>query len=252
MRTSKAILTLALVALLPMAGCGGKSDDAAQPAAGEPVSDSLVTRGVQAAITRAAEKLDTENITVGGKHETGFRWGDSTEHLPRAEITPQGDLLIEGRKVAVDAEQRRLLLAHRAELVDVAKAAMSIGVRGADLGVQAASGALKAVFTGTTDEFGQRMEAEGQRIEQQAQQLVCARLPGLRQSQVALAAALPEFRPYATLSREDVENCGKEGQSGGFEASAGDLTAGAGSSHAAEPDAAAQADAAGRGDGSRQ
>lgn len=243
------ILASSLFLLLPLAGCGGGTPaDAGQSGTGEPGSGSLVGRGVQAAIARAAEKLETENITVGGKHDNGFRWGDAATDLPRAEITPGGDLLIDGKPVAVDAQQRQLLLEHRAQVVDVAKAGMSIGVRGADLGVKAATGALKAVFSGTTDEFGQRMEAEGKGIELEAQQLVCSRLPGLRRTQDALAAALPEFAPYATLSQADVDNCGKDGHPGSFDISAGAVTANADADADTDADAtmdaAAEADAA--------
>lgn len=249
MRPHTLALALSISLLLPLAGCGADTPtDAGQPGAGEPASGSMVTRGVQAAIARAAETLETENITVGGKHDNGFRWGDAATDLPRAEITPGGDLLIDGEPVAVDARQRQLLLEHRARVVEVAKAGMSIGVRGADLGVKAATGALKAVFTGTTDEFGQRMEAEGKHIELQAQQLICSRLPGLRQTQDALAAAVPEFVPYANLSQADVDNCGKDGRPGGFEISAGKVAADADTDADAGTDtgmdAAAEADAA--------
>ena len=39
---------------------------------------------------------------------------------------------------------------------------------------------------------------------------ICHRLPQLRDSQQALAASVPEFRPYATLDADDVENCERD------------------------------------------
>lgn len=247
MRLHTLAVALSLSLLLPLAGCGADTPVGAdQAGTGAQASDSMVGRGVQAAMARAAEKLETGNITIGGEHDNGFRWGEANANLPRAEITPTGELLIEGKPVAVDARQRQLLLEHRARLIEVAKAGMAIGVRGADLGVKAATGALKAVFSGTTDEFGQRMEAEGKSIEQAAQQVICSRLPGLRQSQDALAAAVPEFVPYATLDQADVENCGKDGHPGSFDISAGEVTADADADAApdATMDAAAEANAA--------
>ena len=247
MRINTVAIALSLFLLLPLAGCGADTPVGPdQAGTGAPASDSMVSRGVQAAMARAAEKLETENLTIGGEHDNGFRWGEANANLPRAEITPTGDLLIEGKPVAVDARQRQLLLEHRAELIAVARAGMEIGVRGADLGVKAATGALKAVFSGTTDEFGQRMEAEGKSIEQAAQQVICSRLPGLRRSQDALAAAVPEFAPYATLDQADVEDCGKDGHHGSFDISAGEVTADAdaGADAGATMDAAAEADAA--------
>ncbi|NLB58745.1 MAG: hypothetical protein GX805_09845, partial [Gammaproteobacteria bacterium] len=39
---------------------------------------------------------------------------------------------------------------------------------------------------------------------------LCALLPGLYDSQQALAAELTEFVPYATMTREDIDECGKD------------------------------------------
>lgn len=39
---------------------------------------------------------------------------------------------------------------------------------------------------------------------------LCRNLPGLYASQQALAAAVPEFRPYASMTPEDVHNCEAE------------------------------------------
>ena len=36
---------------------------------------------------------------------------------------------------------------------------------------------------------------------------ICRLLPRVRDSQQRLAASLPQFRPYATLQREDVRDC---------------------------------------------
>ncbi len=243
------LLVLALA--VAVSACGGK-EEAANPAepAGAP-SGSLLSRGVQAAMEQAARKLETENISIGGRHSNGFRWGEDTDHLPTAEITPKGDLLVEGKAVPLDDAQREQVLAYRAQVLEIARAGMAVGLQGADLGVQAATGALKAVFGGTTEEFEKRMEAEGQRIEQQAREMVCGRLPGLQQAQQSLAAAVPEFTPYATLGADDIENCGKEDGSRSFQVQAGgqvfDVIPDADSA-----DVAAEADAAAAGQATQQ
>lgn len=244
MRIHVPILPLALVVLLPLAGCGDRGQQ-------DTPGDSLVTRGIKAAIERADKRLEDQNISIGGKNRNGIQFGNDTGNLPHAEITPQGDLLIEGKAVAIDPNQRRLLLEHRRQVISIARAGLAAGARGAGLGVTAATGALKAVATGSTEEFEARMEAEGDRLEAEVMAGVCSALPGLLASQRALARALPEFRPYATLDEQDVATCGKDGDgSRKLEVTAnlsGDLDPAAG-----EMDAAAEADAAARGTSSRQ
>lgn len=237
---------IALAALLPLAACDRHEDPVAAPGAsqaGAPVADTALGRKIQAAMAEASAKLATENMQVG----------DRDGNLPKAEISPQGDLLIEGKPVAVDEAQRRLLLAHRANLVAVAQAGIAIGMQGADLGIQAATGALKSVFNGESEEFGKQMEARGQQMEVEAQK-ICDALPPLLASQQALAAALPAFQPYATMDQADVEDCrvdrdqghkasydaGKDVGQAVAQAIHGDDTGGATMDAAAEADAAAK------------
>src|SRR5690606_11483807 len=82
-----------------------------------------------------------------------------------------------------------------------------------------------------TEQMEKRVEAEAEKLEATAMQL-CERLPGLLASQQALAAAVPEFAPYARMETSDIEDCSKEAESAGETGSfAGDA--------AAEADAAA-------------
>ena len=239
------LTVLVLAALLPLAACGRNDPPPAAPA-DVPPADTALGRTIQAAMAKASAELADENISVGGKYHNGVRIGKDSSALPKAEITPQGDLLVGGKPVPVDAAQRKLLLAHRANIIGIAQAGIAVGMQGADLGIKAATGALKSVFSGSTDEFEQQMEAEGRRIEEQANRLVCARLPALLASQQELAASLPAFRPYATMDQSDVDDCGKDGDfnfdsDGPATAQAPDET------HAdddALADAAAEADAA--------
>ncbi|WP_372014280.1 YggN family protein [Pseudoxanthomonas sp. 10H] len=226
---------LALAALLPLAACGNNDPaPSGGDAATAPPANTALGRKIQSAMAEASRKLATENIRVGDESAN-----------PRAEISPAGDLLVDGRPVAIDEAQRKLLLAHRANLVAIAQAGIAVGMQGADLGIEAATGALKSVFAGDTGEFEKRMEARGKEIEVEAQK-ICARLPALLESQQALAAALPAFGPYATMDQSDIEDCGKDGNYnvdiGGTHASA-QLDSGddADTEHM---DAAAEADAA--------
>jgi hypothetical protein len=58
-----------------------------------------------------------------------------------------------------------------------------------------------------TGSLERKVESAVRREIQPAVLQICRRLPQLRDSQQALAASLPEFKPYATLDADDVEDC---------------------------------------------
>ncbi|HEY5802533.1 MAG TPA: hypothetical protein VIT90_02400 [Lysobacter sp.] len=161
---------------------------------------TVISSAIQKAIGEAQQEIAEGNITVS-KDEHGAG--------KKAEITPKGDLLIDGRAVAVTPAQRALLLEYRGHVVAVATAGMHIGMESADLATKAVAESLKGVFTGNTDEGEKHVEAEADKVRTAAQQL-CTHLPGMLASQQKLAAALPEFQPYATMEADDVDDCWKE------------------------------------------
>jgi hypothetical protein len=66
--------------------------------------------------------------------------------------------------------------------------------------------AIKGVFSGNPDQIEQRIEKEAEGIKGAAKQL-CDRLPALKAAQDKLAAAVPEFKPYAHMDDNDVKDC---------------------------------------------
>ncbi len=191
-RTALLALT-ACVALL--AACARQDQPAAQPGADAtaqgPADDGIAGR----AMREVRDGLATHNLELSGK-----------DSLPKAEITPQGDLLVGGDKIAVDATQRALLLRYRAAIINVAGTGAGIGVQGAGFGMQAAGKALRGAFTGNGDRVGEEIEAEARKFEQRAL-AICDRLPPLLRTQQQLAASLPAFRPYATMDQSDIDDC---------------------------------------------
>ena len=158
-------------------------------------------------LAAARKELLTENLSL----EKGLRVGkdsDHRAHLPKAEITPQGDFLIEGKAQAIDDGQRRELLAYRGLVIVVA-------LRGIEIGERSGQAALDAVGTSWVGMlFGAMTGSLERRVERAVRQQVepamhdlCGRLPGMRVAQQRLASSLPAFRPYATLEREDVDRC---------------------------------------------
>lgn len=88
-----------------------------------------------------------------------------------------------------------------------------------------------------------RIEAEARKLEAQTQQL-CDQLPHLLETQQALAAAVPEFAPYARMTVDDIKDCRESARD-----TADTGTADSGPAHghldpAAEADAAAATGAA--------
>ena len=178
-----------LLACLPwLSACGNQQEVTAD-------TSSAIAEAMEEVSREVDHAMATENISIPDNR-------DATE----AEITPQGDLLIDGKKVAIDADQRALLLEYRNQIAGIAGAGAAIGLQGADLATKAMGQALKGAFTGNTDDIERSIEAEAEKIEAMAQKL-CERLPAMRATQQQLAAALPAFEPYATMTEEDIADC---------------------------------------------
>ncbi|MGV8922883.1 MAG: hypothetical protein ACOH1L_05990 [Thermomonas sp.] len=213
-------LTLALLISAPLLACNQSPAPPTAPAPpASPTTDSdapttTIGRHVGKAISEARAELRTRNISISDGiniNINGRRIHRSNSDLPKAEITPQGDLLIEGKAVAATEAQRQQLLAYRGQIIGVAEAGMAIGVKGADIAGEALSGVAGAIFGGKDGEkaFEQRMEAQGKKIEAEAMKL-CTQMPALLASQQALAASMPEFKPYARMTQDDIDDCNEK------------------------------------------
>ena len=206
-------LTCLTLAVLSAVACSRSPEPNASDAqATAPASQprTALGRHVESAMREARRELATRNISLND----GIRFGPdhdraSQDRLPKAEITPVCDLLIEGKPVQIDAAQRAQLLEYRAHMVALAEAGMAIGVQGADLGMQAAGEAIKGIFSGDTSNIERRIEAEAGQIEAEAAKL-CAQLPAMLATEQALAASLAAFKPYARMTAQDVNDCSQE------------------------------------------
>jgi len=157
----------------------------------------IVSGAVQKAMTQAKKEIAEGNISINN-HDTGGK---------RVEISPKGDLIIDGQPLAVTPQQRALLLDYRGHVVEVANAGMTIGLQSADLATHAVTESLKSVFTGGSDEdIEHNVKAQASKVEAAALAL-CSALPGMMESQNRLAAALPEFKPYANMTQSDIDEC---------------------------------------------
>lgn len=195
----------ALLGSLVLAGCSqpattAQADGDAPTASAE---RGIISKAINEAIVEARREIREGNISVSG----------DGKHGAKAEITPQGDLLIDGRKVELTPAQRALLLEHRSRIAAVAEAGMRIGLESADLATTAMKEAVVGALTGNTGTVEARVEAEAAKIKTAALAL-CSHLPALMASQQKLAAELPEFTPYATMTQDDIDDCASDLKTG--------------------------------------
>ena len=203
MRINRRTAPLALALLTTALALGCSREQPAPPAAdsGTDASADLSVLGKVAGkvATKIRDKMATENITL-----------DAKGGAAKAEITPQGDLHIDGKPVALDDAQRALLLDYRTQIAAIAGAGAEIGVQGADLATKAMKESLGAVMSGNDPgEVEKRIEAQADGIRAAALRL-CDRMPAMLAAQRAAAAAIPAFAPYATMDESDIDDCRKD------------------------------------------
>lgn len=218
MKSNALTLGLALALLLPLAGCGRSeqagsgNDDGVTQAMAEvqkQTSPSALSAEIHKGMEQAKRELATRDIDVDSVH-IGKSPHHQDDSRPRAVITPQGDLVIAGKTVQATPEQHAMLLDYRQQIIGIAEAGMDIGADGASLGTQAAKEAIWGALTGKSDkEIEAAIKPQTDQIQASALRL-CQRMPALLTSQQKLAAAMPEFRPYATMTQEDVDDCGRD------------------------------------------
>ena len=208
----KTLATVALLACLPLfAAC---QRDAAPPAAPSAQTDGAVPetvlgRSVAKAMEEARQQLREGDLSLNGNYDVrinGTRLSRDASDLPAAHITRDGQLVVSGAEITMDDNARAIARDYRDSVLGVAEAGMDIGVQGADLGMKAAREAIGSLFSGNTEDVEKRIEAEAKRLEVSALKL-CDRLPALLSAQQSLAAAVPEFAPYARMDAGDIDEC---------------------------------------------
>ena len=188
------IITL-LACLVLAGGCQRQPATEAHAPADDDASQSAISRTVTKAMEHARVQMATKNLTISDDNDGA-----------KAEITPQGDLLISGDKVQVNDEQRALLVKYRGDIIAVATGGANIGAQGADFGLRTAGKALRGALSGNRDQTEAEIQAEARKFEAKAR-TICDRLPPLLDTQQQLAAQLPAFKPYATMEQSDIDDC---------------------------------------------
>lgn len=214
LRTTTLVLAIAIVLPLLSACHQPNAGDTAAAEAKAEDTGGLISRAVNKQLDKARKELREGNISLNKDgsvvriNSKDYGPGKGGDNLPKAEITPDGDLLIEGQQVAIDADQRALLLAYREEIITIADAGIAIGGKGVDLAGAAMQQAVGAIFSGNTEELEQHIESEAESLKAEVQ-VLCKQLPSMLGTQQQLAASLPEFKPYATMTQDDVDDCAR-------------------------------------------
>ena len=212
-RNPRMLMTMFLASLLPLAVQTANAGDTRID--NEISADLADARSeVRTELAAARRELDTGNLQLGDSLRFGTsdaRASHADRTLPQAEITPQGDFLIEGRPVAIDRHQRQELLLYRGEVIAIAKAGIDIGERSAQAALDAVDrGLFSLMFGAITGSLERRIEKTVRETVEPGVRQICLSLPALRDRQQRLSATLPAFRPYATLEADDVEDCENE------------------------------------------
>lgn len=208
------LMPAALCLLLPLAAQAGVHESPRNDMQRDLVAARTEMR---AEMAKARAELDTSNLEVGNNFHFGRdeHSKPSRDDLPKAEITPRGDFLLEGKAVAVNAEQRGQLLAYRGQVIAIAKTGIDLGERGAKIALDAVDRPiLGLIWGGLTGSLERQVEATVKQQIEPGVRRICQRLPALRDSQQRLAASLPQFQPYATLEQKDIDGCEDDVRSG--------------------------------------
>lgn len=201
----------ALCLLLPFGAQAGSQ----QPGIDAEIHQEMTTarKEVRSELAKAKLELVTGNLRIDNSLQFGKHVDDTSDRAasqrPRAEISPQGDLLIEGKAQAINADQRKQLLTYRGQVVQIASTGIDIGQRSAEAALDAVDGSswVGLLFNAVTGRMERRIKRVVRQQVEPAVRGICLQLPAVRASQQRLASSLPQFRPYATLEPDDVEDC---------------------------------------------
>ncbi len=193
-------LMLALT-LLPIAACTNPPDTA--------------NGGVASGLDKASAEIRAASDKIRQEIATGdMDLSSDDKGAPDAVITAKGELVIDGRSVSTNAAQATLLLEYRQQLEQIAQAGAEIGLKGAGVAMAAMGEALKRAFSGANEaDIERAVEAQASGLKEDAAKL-CERLPVFIATQDRLSAALPEFRPYANATADDVADCWSDTKGG--------------------------------------
>jgi hypothetical protein len=121
-------------------------------------------------------------------------------------VSAAGELSIDGKNLTLDQKQKELVIKYFSGASALRQDGIATGMAGADTAMTAISSVASNLASGNPDKIGQEVNAKAAKVEAQAQK-VCSDLRELASTQNALAASLPDFKPYALIDVQTVDEC---------------------------------------------
>lgn len=162
-----------------------------------------------AASLAACDGTETTYIGDSQGHHLALHDGMLTLHVrgqPDAVINATGDLRIGGKAVDETAAQRGLLKTYYGEVVGIRTAGIETGKAGAKLAGHAIGEVVSGLVHGDTDHIDSRINDRAKDVEAKAL-AICENLQSLQETQDAIAASLPAFKPYAAIEVRGSSDC---------------------------------------------
>lgn len=126
---------------------------------------------------------------------------------PDAIVSVTGELSIDGKAVDLNQAQKELATRYFAGARTLRDDGFATGMAGASTALTAISSVVTGLASGEPDKIGSAVEAKATKVEAQAEK-VCRDVGELAATQNALAASVPEFKPYALISDKETADCG--------------------------------------------
>ena len=125
---------------------------------------------------------------------------------PDAVVSAAGELAIAGKTVALNAGQKELVTRYFSNASAVRDDGFATGMAGASTALTAIGSVVSNLANGEPDKIGPEVDAKAAKIEEHVEKL-CRDLRELATTQDALAASLPDFKPYALIVEKEVDDC---------------------------------------------
>lgn len=128
---------------------------------------------------------------------------------PKAQIAANGDFSIAGKPVTLTEPQRELFKQYYGDAVSIRDEGIATGKAGAAMAGHAIGDVVSGLIHGNPDQIGPTIKARAGKVTAQATQ-ICLAFGDLRTAQDAISSQVEAFRPYATITADDVQDCLKE------------------------------------------
>ncbi|TAN03931.1 MAG: hypothetical protein EPN36_11015 [Rhodanobacteraceae bacterium] len=124
----------------------------------------------------------------------------------KATVTAAGALAINTKSIAVTPTQRQALENYHAAAIKLLDDGIATGKAGLSTGMHAIGAVVSGLASGNPDSIDAKVNARADKVSALAEN-VCTDLAQLYAAQGRVAAAIPAFKPYATIAPQEISDC---------------------------------------------